>query len=100
MISETITAAAEVILMGQTNLTTTNLRTLKGHCVSAGIMCAHTSFITVTLVIPVVSICPRRVSSPANSVMFLHFPECLSTTPEQLDKNVASMCDGRESNAV
>lgn len=88
MISETITAAAEVILTGQTNLTTTNLRTLKGHCVFTGIMCAHTSFISVTLVIASYhSRCfhlPSRVSSPANSVMFLHFPECLSTTPEQL----------------
>lgn len=50
MISKTITAAAEVILMGQTNLTTTNLSTLRAHCVSAGIMCARSSFISVTLV--------------------------------------------------
>lgn len=86
MISKTIRAAAEVILIGQTNLTTTNLSALKGHCESTGIMCAHASFIWDT--IPVVSICPLHASSP--SALFQRFPECPSTTPKQLDKNATS----------
>lgn len=68
MILRTITTAARVVFIGQTNLTTANWCFLKGRCVSAGIMCADNGFITVTLVIgryhSVVSMCPQHASSP------------------------------------
>lgn len=38
--------AAGVILTGQTHLTTTYWCILKGHCVSAGMMCAYIGFTT------------------------------------------------------
>lgn len=78
-------------LIGQTNLTTTNLCILKGHSVSAGIMCADIGFIWVIVNGCELPFCclPQHASSPSNSVMILHFPKCLSTTPKQLDTNVA-----------
>lgn len=64
---------------GQTELATTNLCILKGHRVSAGIMCAHFDFLSVSLVVVswvlLFSICPQLASSPSNSIMFLHFSE-------------------------